>query len=69
MTDNADSRTDTADPRVAHLSSLSTAGSLMERMGITVTEVTAERIVATMPVEGNTQPYGLLHGGASVVLA
>ena len=69
MTDNADSPTDTADPRVAHLSSLSTAGSLMERMGITVTEVTAERIVATMPVEGNTQPYGLLHGGASVVLA
>ena len=29
----------------------------------------AERVVATMPVEGNTQPYGLLHGGASVVLA
>ena len=29
----------------------------------------AERVVGTMPVEGNTQPYGLLHGGASVVLA
>ena len=29
----------------------------------------ADRVVATMPVEGNTQPYGLLHGGASVVLA
>jgi 1,4-dihydroxy-2-naphthoyl-CoA hydrolase len=28
-----------------------------------------QRLVATMPVEGNTQPYGLLHGGASVVLA
>ena len=28
-----------------------------------------ERVVATMPVAGNTQPYGLLHGGASVVLA
>jgi len=26
-------------------------------------------VVATMPVEGNTQPYGLLHGGASVALA
>lgn len=43
--------------------------SLMERMGIEVLEASAERLVATMPVEGNTQPYGLLHGGASVVLA
>src|SRR6476659_1327908 len=38
-------------------------------MGIEVLEATPERIVATMPVEGNTQPFGLLHGGASVVLA
>lgn len=44
-------------------------GALAERMGITITEASAERVVATMPVEGNTQPYGLLHGGASVVLA
>ena len=43
--------------------------SLMHRMGIEVVEATAERLVATMPVAGNTQPYGLLHGGASVVLA
>src|SRR5689334_10910017 len=43
--------------------------SLMERMGIEVVEATPDRLVATMPVEGNTQPYGLLHGGASVVLA
>lgn len=43
--------------------------SLMQRMGIEVLEATPERLVATMPVEGNTQPYGLLHGGASVVLA
>jgi len=43
--------------------------SLMDRMGIEVLEASAERLVATMPVEGNTQPYGLLHGGASVVLA
>ena len=28
-----------------------------------------QRLVARMPVEGNTQPYGLLHGGASCVLA
>jgi len=44
-------------------------GSLNERMGIQLVEISAERVVATMPVEGNTQPYGLLHGGASVVLA
>jgi uncharacterized protein (TIGR00369 family) len=43
--------------------------SLMHRMGIEVLEASAQRLVATMPVEGNTQPYGLLHGGASVVLA
>ena len=45
------------------------AGTLMERMGIAVLEASATRVVGTMPVEGNTQPYGLLHGGASVVLA
>lgn len=44
-------------------------GALNRRMGIEVVEVSPERVVATMPVEGNTQPYGLLHGGASVVLA
>ena len=44
-------------------------GVLSEKMGIVITEISSERIVATMPVEGNTQPYGLLHGGASVVLA
>ncbi len=43
--------------------------SLMNRMQIEVLEGTPERLVARMPVEGNTQPYGLLHGGASVVLA
>ena len=45
------------------------AGTLIERMGIVVTEASAERTVGTMPVAGNTQPYGLLHGGASAVLA
>jgi uncharacterized protein (TIGR00369 family) len=43
--------------------------SLLHRMHIEVTEATPQRLVARMPVEGNTQPYGLLHGGASVVLA
>jgi len=42
---------------------------LHERMGIEIVEASAHRVVATMPVAGNTQPYGLLHGGASVVLA
>ena len=44
-------------------------GRLNERMGIEILEMSAERVEGTMPVEGNTQPYGLLHGGASVVLA
>jgi 1,4-dihydroxy-2-naphthoyl-CoA hydrolase len=37
--------------------------------GFEIIEASAQRLVATMPVEGNTQPAGLLHGGASVVLA
>lgn len=44
-------------------------GTLNDKMGIEILEISAERVVATMPVEGNQQPYGLLHGGASVVLA
>ena len=44
-------------------------GGLNDKLGVELVEVTPERIVATMPVEGNTQPYGMLHGGASVVLA
>lgn len=43
--------------------------SLHDRMGIVITEITPERIVGTMPVAGNVQPFGLLHGGASCVLA
>jgi 1,4-dihydroxy-2-naphthoyl-CoA hydrolase len=44
-------------------------GALAEKMGIVVQELGAERSVATMPAEGNTQPYGVVHGGAYVVLA
>lgn len=43
-------------------------GALAEKMGLEFTEFSIERCVATMPVEGNTQPVGLLHGGAYVVL-
>lgn len=39
------------------------------RLGIEVLEASADKVVATMPVEGNTQPFGMLHGGASCVLA
>ncbi|HEY0638345.1 MAG TPA: hotdog fold thioesterase [Pseudonocardiaceae bacterium] len=38
-------------------------------MGIELVEVTPERVVGTVPVKGNRQPYGLLHGGANAVLA
>ncbi|MEV7191728.1 hotdog fold thioesterase [Streptomyces sp. NPDC093510] len=51
------------------LPSLFSAGHLGTRMGVQILEASAERVVGTMPVEGNTQPYGLLHGGASAVLA
>ncbi|HEX4812457.1 MAG TPA: hotdog fold thioesterase [Nonomuraea sp.] len=44
-------------------------GTLAGRMGIEFVEAGPDRVVGRMPVEGNTQPYGLLHGGASVVLA
>jgi len=44
-------------------------GALDIKMGIQLVEASPERLVATMPVEGNTQPIGLLHGGANVVLA
>ena len=47
----------------------STGGRLGEKLGIRFTEISAQRLVATMPVEGNTQPAGLLHGGASAALA
>ena len=43
-------------------------GALAEKMGIEFTEFSIQRSVATMPVEGNTQPVGLMHGGAYVVL-
>jgi 1,4-dihydroxy-2-naphthoyl-CoA hydrolase len=43
-------------------------GALAEKMGLVFTEFSIDRCVATMPVEGNTQPVGLLHGGAYVVL-
>lgn len=48
----------------------STKGTLLEALGIELTEMSADRVVATMPVDERTrQPAGILHGGASVALA
>ena len=44
-------------------------GTLPGRLGIKILSASAARVVAIMPVLGNTQPAGLLHGGASCVLA
>lgn len=46
-----------------------TSELLADRLGIEITDLDPARLVATMPVTGNRQPYGLLHGGASAVLA
>ncbi|ANB61427.1 hotdog fold thioesterase [Anoxybacteroides amylolyticum] len=47
-----------------------TRGTLLEALGIEITELGQGRVVATMPVDHRThQPFGLLHGGASVALA
>jgi uncharacterized domain 1 len=43
-------------------------GALTRKMGIEIVELSAEYSVARMPVEGNTQVVGILHGGAHVVL-
>jgi uncharacterized protein (TIGR00369 family) len=56
------------DPR-ALLQALPTRG-LADVLGIEIVELTPERVVATMPVDERTrQPFGILHGGASVALA
>ena len=44
-------------------------GALDKKMGIELVEASPHKLVARMPVEGNTQPIGILHGGANVVLA
>lgn len=44
------------------------AGHLVEKLGIKIIEASSERVVGEMPVEGNTQPDGWLHGGATTSL-
>ncbi|GAA1497012.1 PaaI family thioesterase [Paeniglutamicibacter kerguelensis] len=43
-------------------------GELDEKMGVKIIEESVEKVVATMPVEGNRQSFGLLHGGASLAV-
>lgn len=57
------------DPELVERLVSSGGGALAQKMGFQFLELSAERSVATMPVEGNTQVIGLLHGGAHVVLA
>ena len=62
------SPTASADP-LAGERAMATRG-LADALGIRLVELTAARVVATMPVDERTrQPYGILHGGASVALA
>ncbi len=56
------------DPELYERLITSGGGALTRKMGIEFSELGAERSVARMPVEGNTQVIGLLHGGAHVVL-
>ena len=56
------------DPLLVERLSDSGGGALTRKMGIEFLELSAELSIATMPVEGNTQVIGLLHGGAHVVL-
>lgn len=62
---------DGVSPRPAPFPLPETTGTLIERLGIVIdaASVDARTCSATMPVDGNTQPYGLLHGGATAALA
>lgn len=64
MTDNSEPVA-TTDPTLP----VSVRGTLIEKLGIEFLEVGAQRTVGRMPVAGNTQPAGLLHGGATAALA
>ena len=59
---------DSSDQIIADFTAVS-RDTLVGRMGVTVTAASAQQVTGSMPVDGNTQPYGVLHGGASCVLA
>ncbi len=60
---------DGLDPELVERLVATRGGALCRAMGIEFVELSAGHSVARMPVEGNTQVIGLLHGGAHVVLA
>ena len=68
MTDDTGATRPSPDELLAFVKTMG-SGGLPEKMGIVLTEVSYDRLVGTMPVDGNTQPYGILHGGAHAVLA
>jgi 1,4-dihydroxy-2-naphthoyl-CoA hydrolase len=53
----------------AQLPPMQTVEQLADRMGIEIVSLARDEVVGRMPVKGNKQPFGLLHGGASAVLA
>ncbi|WP_328617526.1 hotdog fold thioesterase [Amycolatopsis sp. NBC_00355] len=55
--------------RLAGIDPAAADQQLNDKVGMQLIEATPERVVGTIPVEGNLQPYGLLHGGANAVLA
>ena len=55
--------------RLAGIDPAAADQQLNDKVGMRLIEATPERVVGTIPVEGNLQPYGLLHGGANAVLA
>ncbi len=68
MQRETDQEWDSPDRIIAHFTNVS-RDTLVGRMGVTIIAASAEQVTGSMPVHGNTQPYGLLHGGASCVLA
>lgn len=60
--------TDVDAKEAARLANEHMRAGLAERLGIEWLEISGEKVVARMPVEGNVQPYGILHGGATAAL-
>lgn len=50
------------------MNEMTAQGAFHDKLGLHIEEATAERVVGTIPVEGNTQPDGFLHGGATTSL-
>ena len=70
MTNELDQPSDSSESAETRaLIAQSDRGALGEKLGIQITAASAERMEGHMPVAGNTQPFGLLHGGASAAFA